>query len=290
MTEQRRSVIKRKAQSLILAVGCLVFLDRILPQVLSYGIHCLMKYGIFMRQFYWLYTQGIFSAVLAMIEDIGTLICMALAVWIFRKTYFNMHRQSASIENKIDIGKIFLSAVLGFGTAEFAVFCITLLPPNIQEAYMGSMGISNEIYGLFLLTFLAAHIFLTPVTEEVIFRGVLYRLFRNDWGSIQSILLISVFFASIHDRAVQIGYSFCIGVILCAIREKYGSILYTVVFHIIFNFFGSGLFFMNQAEQLMYAGCIIFMIAVVLFMIDMGKRLYYRRGTAGRSDRNDGTE
>ena len=162
-----------------------------------------------------------------------------------------------------------MAGILGFGAAEAVIFCLPRLPEEIQTAYGNSMGSAVTGTVIFMVFFVAIHVILVPLTEEVIFRGILYRFLRNSWGSIFCILVISILFAGTHGSAVQMGYAFLMGILLCLIYEYYGSVLYTTAFHIVFNLFGSGIIFYAYAEYLAYAGTAVFAVSVILFAADV---------------------
>ena len=54
----------------------------------------------------------------------------------------------------------------------------------------------HGVVGLFLMVVLA------PVTEELIFRGLLYRMLREQWGVAVSIIVSAVFFSLVHHGMI----------------------------------------------------------------------------------------
>ena len=86
-----------------------------------------------------------------------------------------------------------------------------------------------------------------PVAEEMMFRGVLYRRYRETKGFYYAALWSSVFFSVTHLTMIQTVYAFLLGILLCYVYEKYGSVKAAIGLHICLNtgsilFTGVGLF------------------------------------------------
>ncbi|GEM_PF-5023670 len=83
-------------------------------------------------------------------------------------------------------------------------------------------------------------IFIAPITEEVIFRGYMYGVFRKYIGSYGSIVFTSILFAAAHFR--QLNYSLAdacmilaFGAIFGIVRYSTGSTLAAIAFHSLYN-------------------------------------------------------
>lgn len=74
-----------------------------------------------------------------------------------------------------------------------------------------------------------------PLTEEFMFRGVLFKRFREQGGFFRSALISSLLFALTHSNVVQLLYSFILGMFLAYVYEKYGSFKAPAVLHIAAN-------------------------------------------------------
>lgn len=250
-----------------MAACCVILFDYIFPLIVSRVVRYMISHRFFVQQIYQLGKNGLLSSALSIIESISILFCVFLFLYIFgNKRGFSQKLKKRKI---IDLRRLFLCGIWGLGAAEFIIFGLTMMPAEVLFSYENAMGSIADKTIKFLLLFSAANMILVPITEEVVFREVLYRILRNSWGRIPCILLISCFFAGVHGNLVQMGYAFAMGVILCVIRENYGSVLYTELFHIVFNLFGSGVFFSKWAKHLMYAGMTVFVICTGCFVIDV---------------------
>jgi membrane protease YdiL (CAAX protease family) len=79
---------------------------------------------------------------------------------------------------------------------------------------------------------------LSPLVEEIIFRGILLRKLRN-LGDKTAIVATALAFGLFHGNFSQFFYAVALGLIFGYIAVKTNSIRYTVLLHIIINMFGS---------------------------------------------------
>ncbi|MEM7226579.1 MAG: CPBP family intramembrane glutamic endopeptidase [Pseudomonadota bacterium] len=77
--------------------------------------------------------------------------------------------------------------------------------------------------------------FVVPFTEELVFRGLLYRWLRNRWGVFASALISGVCFAALHNIVLLIPALTLLGMILAWLTERSGSIWPAIVTHGLFN-------------------------------------------------------
>lgn len=72
---------------------------------------------------------------------------------------------------------------------------------------------------------------LVPVTEELIFRGLIYRRMRKLLPYGQAVILGALLFAVYHGNVIQMVFAFPMAVIMSVIYEKGGLFRYPVFFH-----------------------------------------------------------
>lgn len=84
---------------------------------------------------------------------------------------------------------------------------------------------------------------LVPVAEELFFRGMLYPLLRNRWGTTTAIITSAFIFAAAHFTLILVPPLVLVGLLLGLLREKSGSLLPCIIFHAIQN--GIALIFMS---------------------------------------------
>ena len=112
----------------------------------------------------------------------------------------------------------------------------------IQQIF-GSSNDSQLIVKYFLehpdLKHRAAVVFmvviLAPIAEEVIFRGYFYGVIRRYAGRIPAIAISSLLFAAIHVHLPSLLALGILGVILCLLYERVGSLWAPITMHAAFN-------------------------------------------------------
>lgn len=91
-----------------------------------------------------------------------------------------------------------------------------------QMAFPLSLGLL--VYGL-----------INPITEEIVFRGVVYNRLRRFYGFKIAVVAAPLLFGISHGNFVQLLYGFLMGVVLCLLYERLGSFIYVCLFHIVAN-------------------------------------------------------
>lgn len=76
---------------------------------------------------------------------------------------------------------------------------------------------------------------LGPLSEEVVFRGIVFSGYRNDGNALGAVLLSSLVFGLMHMNINQAGYAFVIGVALSLLRIATGSIWPAIWMHCLIN-------------------------------------------------------
>lgn len=102
-------------------------------------------------------------------------------------------------------------------------------PQAVVEIYMKK---SADPYLLPLTLFVAV---VGPVIEEIFFRGFTYRAFRARMGFFGAAAASSFLFAALHMNAVVFVPIFILGLFLCYLAEKTGSLVPSMTVHALHN-------------------------------------------------------
>lgn len=78
---------------------------------------------------------------------------------------------------------------------------------------------------------------LTPIWEELYFRGMLLRLFQLTIGVRWAVVASAAIFAVAHVQPLLFLYLFCAGVVMALMRKFYGNIWAPMVLHMVMNTF-----------------------------------------------------
>jgi membrane protease YdiL (CAAX protease family) len=84
-----------------------------------------------------------------------------------------------------------------------------------------------------LLAFMA--VVVAPVVEEMVFRGLLYRIFRGYFGKLSAMFFTSVLFAAIHGNVPSLVPLTLLAMAFAAALEWSGSLLVNIAMHATFN-------------------------------------------------------
>jgi len=133
---------------------------------------------------------------------------------------------------KKDIGILF---ILG-GCAALAV--------NILFSLIGFTG-SSEVYeqvaekqfALPLWAGIILYGIVSPIAEEIVFRGIVYNRMHRQYGKWIAIIGSALLFGLYHGNIVQALYGFMLGLLIAVLYEKYASFAVPVIIHSAANVF-----------------------------------------------------
>lgn len=105
-----------------------------------------------------------------------------------------------------------------------AVFSDAAYQQTAESMY--SAGIAEQIIGLGILL---------PISEELMFRGILYKRLHERQPFWYAAIWSSVMFAFLHSNTTQMIYAFLLGLMLSYVYEKFGSFRAPAFLHIVLN-------------------------------------------------------
>lgn len=134
-----------------------------------------------------------------------------------------------------------------------------------------------------------------PIAEELMFRGILYKRFRERQGFLYSALWSSLLFSLMHSNTTQMIYTLLLGVLLSYLYEKFGSLRAPVVLHVLLNagsviFTELGVFTRLSGSPAWMAGSVIagsFLCSVMFVLI---QRMPVRGKIQQNADDTDRTD
>lgn len=93
-----------------------------------------------------------------------------------------------------------------------------------QNQYGVVFGLGLVLYGI-----------VSPLAEEVVFRGIIFNRMKREYSVISAALLSALMFGFYHGNSVQGIYAFLIGCLIAYTYERFGSFFYAVLFHGVAN-------------------------------------------------------
>lgn len=119
-------------------------------------------------------------------------------------------------------------------------------------------GIEEESY---FFVFMSV-VFLGPIVEELMFRGILFNILSKKFNLIIGAILSGLVFGIWHMELIQSIYTALFGIVLAILYAKSGSLLFPILCHIVYNFVGTlppdlSTDFVIEAVDVLNAICII---------------------------------
>ena len=165
------------------------------------------------------------------------------------------------------------------GTQFFTSIIISVVSsivPSWLEAYeelMESAGLGEEVPLLMMIY----SVCLAPISEELIFRGVTMRIAQRAFPFWIANIIQAVLFGVFHMNMIQGIYAAVLGLFLGYICEKGGSIYLAIVFHFLFNLWGTTASEWLNVEDPTLGGIIIIVGTIIGLTAGI---LLFTRGTA----------
>ena len=205
-----------------------IFLFKIAPSVqgIPYRIDDLLK----------LTTNVDFNTVISIVFSVFCTVTFSL--WYYRSYNGNF---------KVNIKKNFhpfelLGIVLLVPGTQFMSSILTgmlsMAFPSWLEIYtelMENAGLSDNVS----LIMIIYSVCLAPISEELIFRGVTFRIVRKAFPFWFANFMQALFFGIFHLNPLQGCYTFILGLFMGYICEKGGTIYHAILFHMLFNLWGT---------------------------------------------------
>ncbi|MDG2800097.1 CPBP family intramembrane metalloprotease, partial [Vibrio parahaemolyticus] len=99
-----------------------------------------------------------------------------------------------------------------------------------QKEQLGSLGLQNSIQSIIYVLSVAI---ITPVKEEILFRGILYRFLEKKYNFLVSIIISSFIFGILHGGLLITAT--IMGMVFAMLYKKTQSIIPSIILHIVWN-------------------------------------------------------
>lgn len=129
--------------------------------------------------------------------------------------------------------------------AAFFAFTLCAIITSIITMIMNLLGISPEIptlielakkcSGINFILIIIAVVVAAPLTEELIFRRIIFGFLATRIGLVASIIVTSALFALVHDSPTQFAALFVLGMGFQVIALAFNSLIPAIIMHSCFN-------------------------------------------------------
>jgi len=128
---------------------------------------------------------------------------------------------------------LFLPISAAAGWLSQLIHLLRGLPPATQELVDGIKRISNK-YILFAFAVMAVAA-VGPVLEELVFRGLVFRSLRDNFGFLFALIASSAIFAFVHPEPAFYLQQALLGAVLCVAYERTQSLTTPILIHCLNN-------------------------------------------------------
>ncbi|MCY6371170.1 CPBP family intramembrane glutamic endopeptidase [Clostridium ganghwense] len=163
-----------------------------------------------------------------------------LILWIIYITFKNNIRLKPIIKDfkdKVKWSKITKIICMNFAfSISFVVLVVSLaymISPEFFNKLLAEVSEDNNTFSSEIFTFIAA-VFLAPIVEEFIFRGIILNRLRMTRSTGTAIIISSILFGLMHGELAFLG-AFVFGIIMCLVYIKTENLMNTISIHFFNN-------------------------------------------------------
>ncbi len=212
----------------LLVFIALVFAGNNLAQILTYSL-----------------VEDMFLPVL-----VGSLLGVVLPCRMLARGHGGTLRRDFHLD-RLDVGTL-VAAVLAGAAALLPSSALAMLSARIHPVdpqWLATLRDHLPTSGLGIGVAAAVAVLAGPLAEELLFRGLIYRLARRTWGPWPAALVSSLLFGLVHGEPWFLFGLVGLGLVFAYLYETTGSLLAPVIAHALYN--GFALFVMiREPEQI----------------------------------------
>jgi membrane protease YdiL (CAAX protease family) len=211
---------------------------------------------------------GDFSLVLNIF--VGVCCVILFGIW-YKRSYVK--------ENKIKLKEVFSGktliwiTLLGVGLQIGIALLLTLVASLKPEWFKSYNELMKQLGGGSSLLSFVAIVIVAPISEELIFRGVIFEKCKKVMPLLAANILQAVLFGVMHFNIIQGLYAFVLGIFLGVVCTKRKSIVSAIALHMVFNLSGVllDLVLTNELFNLPIVLVVMFLFSVVITVFSTRK-------------------
>ena len=159
---------------------------------------------------------------------------------------------------------VILNIFLSYGFLYLSSVVLSIFPDiiNLISFQISSLYINNS---LIAVGSIIASVFISPICEELVFRGVLLNRMKLIIPTVFSILFTSLLFASLHSYG-SIVAAFIFGICMAILYLKTDNILVPIFAHFLNNLFAESIVILDTANVLFTNGLVIGIMSLLALL------------------------
>ncbi|WP_406535671.1 CPBP family intramembrane glutamic endopeptidase [Methanobrevibacter sp.] len=186
-------------------------------------------------------------------------------VYKLKDCFSSFKEDLSSVFSKVSLKSIFVIVVLNiflsYGLLYLSNFILNAFPAigSLFNFQLSSTYLNNSLIavGSFIAT-----VFVSPICEELIFRGVLLNRFKIIMPTLFSVLVTSLLFASMHSYGSIIA-AFIFAICMAILYLKTDNILVPIFAHFLNNLLAESIVIVDKTNMLFTNGIVIFAVSVL---------------------------
>lgn len=138
-------------------------------------------------------------------------------------------RHTAGLKEHPRLIRLLITLMLAI-TSSVAVN-ILFIQLHLTESSEAYAQTADRQYSVIFLFGLFLYGIISPLAEEVVFRGIIYNRMKKHFPLLLSMVLSALLFGLYHGNFVQAAYGFFMGMLIAYTYEKFRCFLYAFLFH-----------------------------------------------------------
>ena len=199
--------------------------------------------------------------------------------YYFRERQYPFRPNYKSAFSLKNIGYIIVMGVLGQYASNLIATLTGVLIPSAMDSYE-DLAQNFDLSTASPVLMILAVCIVGPIAEELVFRGMIFGKLRRAFSFWPAAIISGIMFGVFHMNMIQGVYAFVVGIVLGFICEKSHSIYPSMLFHILFNIWGtfSPDWFMYKADTVpffflwFFVGAGLLVAGLLLFFFGVNKK------------------
>lgn len=164
---------------------------------------------------------------------ITSLVALPFLIWMKKRDERKENAVGILQNRKAPLSKYFLIAGISIPFAVGLNNIMTL--SNLAEYSASYQATAEALYVPTLWVQILCLGIIVPITEEYVFRGLIYKRMRMNSSPMRAIVSSALFFGIYHGNLVQVIYGTICGLLMAYLYEKFGSIKAPIFAHMLMN-------------------------------------------------------
>lgn len=238
--------------------------------IILYLVIQIVLYPVFFALF------NTFSLNAATVGYLTNVICVMISTVYLVKRYQKKWNLQIpwQIKEKFEKKDLVKYILMGLGISFFSSLFVTVLSELLKDVLILETPDFSAKYGMIdnIIINLSV-IFVAPITEELVFRGLFLKKLQK-YGLWYSSVIVSLLFALIHGNIPQGVGAFFVSLILCAVTLKSNSLIPAIIIHMLNNLIGQLSDYNNEVWQTIITVVIIvvMIIGIILLISELLKK------------------